>query len=123
MAELKNIAVRTKKTMIGFRGLLESRLASMAPLLTLLVLIILFSITSQKFLTPDNLFNITGQIAILAMVASMTLVVLLGEIDLSVANIATMTGIIIAMLYTSKSECFQAMLYRPFWLASLQRRL
>jgi ribose transport system permease protein len=107
MAELKNIAVRTKKTMIGFRGLLESRLASMAPLLTLLVLIILFSITSQKFLTPDNLFNITGQIAILAMVASgMTLVVLLGEIDLSVANIATMTGIIIAMLYTSKSGVF-----------------
>lgn len=88
-------------------SLLRSRLASMAPVLTLLVLVILFSITSSKFLTIDNFVNITGQVAILCIVAAgMTLVVLLGEIDLSVANVAMMAGIIIAMLYNSTFPIF-----------------
>ncbi len=79
-----------------------SNLASFAPILTLLALVVLFSITSEKFLKLDNLLNITGQVAVLSIVASgMTLVVLLGEIDLSVANMATMAGIVTAMLFNS----------------------
>lgn len=88
-------------------SLLYMRLASFTPLLTLIALIVLFAFTSEKFLSWNNATNIAGQISILCIVASgMTLVVLMGEIDLSVANNAMMTGIIMAMLYNSEVPLF-----------------
>ncbi|NPV77713.1 MAG: ABC transporter permease [Anaerolineae bacterium] len=88
-------------------SIVSSRLASFTPLLTLLALVVLFSFTSEKFLSWNNMANIAGQISVLCIVASgMTLVVLMGEIDLSVANIAMMTGIIMAMLYNSAISIF-----------------
>ncbi|MGQ9593925.1 MAG: ABC transporter permease, partial [Anaerolineae bacterium] len=86
----------------AIRSLVLIRIGSLAPVLTLLALVMLFSIVSPSFLTVPNLLNISAQVAILALVAGgMTFVVLGGEIDLSVANVATMAGIIMALAYNS----------------------
>jgi ribose transport system permease protein len=92
----------TAKRRSDFRTTLLVRLGSFAPLITLLVLMLLFTLTSSKFLTVTNLLNISAQISILSMVAAgMTLVILTGEIDLSVANIAMMSGLLMALFYQS----------------------
>lgn len=78
------------------------RIGSLAPVLTLAALVLFFSVVSPSFLTGANLLNIVAQVSILALVAGgMTFVVLSGEIDLSVANMATMAGIIMALAYNS----------------------
>lgn len=83
-------------------GNLIMQIGSLAPVLTLLALILFFSIISPTFLTLNNMLNISTQISILALVAgAMTFVVLAAEIDLSVANVATMAGILMALSYTS----------------------
>jgi len=85
-----------------FRTQFLVRLGSLAPVLTLAALVFFFSVVSPSFLTVPNLLNIAAQISILALVAGgMTFVVLAGEIDLSVANMATMAGIIMALAYNS----------------------
>lgn len=78
------------------------RLTALAPLWTLLALGIFFSLTSQTFLRPINLNNILSQISTLAIFATgMTFVLLTGEIDLSIAAMAALTGMISAYLFTN----------------------
>ena len=79
---------------------LRKRAADLAPFATLAILVIFFSITSDSFLDPNNLRNILAQVAILSIVATgMTFVLLCGEIDLSVAAVATMSGVIATNLF------------------------
>jgi ribose transport system permease protein len=74
--------------------------ADLAPFATLVILVIFFSITTSSFLDPINLFNILAQISVLAIVATgMTFVLLCGEIDLSVASVATMAGVVTTNLF------------------------
>jgi ribose transport system permease protein len=74
--------------------------ADLAPFATLVILVIFFSVTTDSFLDPINLLNILAQISVLAVVATgMTFVLLCGEIDLSVASVATMAGIITTNLF------------------------
>ena len=57
---------------------------------------------TETFLAPRNLMNIAQQMSILAVVAfTMTLVMAMGDFDLSVGSIASLTGIVAAL-------CFQA---------------
>lgn len=78
------------------------RLSALAPLWTLLALGIFFSLTSQTFARPVNLNNILSQISTLAIFATgMTFVLLTGEIDLSIAAMAALTGMISAYLFTN----------------------
>lgn len=91
---------------------LVTRLGSLAPVLTLLALILLFSLISPTFLTVNNMLNISAQISILALVAGgMTFVVLAAQIDLSVANVAMMAGILMALSYTSDVQFLQSNLF------------
>ncbi len=69
------------------------RARDLAPFLTLVVLMVFFSLSTSSFLNIINLRNILAQISTLAVVSTgVTFVLLCGEIDLSIAAVATMTG-------------------------------
>lgn len=79
---------------------LPARLASFGTLLGLLGLIVLFAVLKpQVFLTPLNFTNILEQIAILSMVAAVqTVVMVVGDFDLSVGSLASLTGVLTAQM-------------------------
>jgi ribose transport system permease protein len=78
------------------------RLTALAPLWTLLALGTFFSLASPTFLRPINLNNILAQISTLAVFGTgMTFVLLTGQIDLSIATVAGLTGMIAAHLYAN----------------------
>jgi len=85
----------------GGLGWFRQRSRDLAPLFVLLVLMVFFTAAAPTtFLSPINLRNILAQVATLAVVSTgVTFVLLLGEIDLSIASMATMTGVIATMLY------------------------
>ncbi len=70
-----------------------------APLLVLVVLGVVFATLNPVFATPDNARNILYLAAIL-LVASCgaTFVILMGSIDLSVGAVATLSGVVAALL-------------------------
>lgn len=82
------------------RSLLPARLASYGTLIGLLGLIVLFAVLKpQVFFTPLNFTNILEQLAILAMIAAVqTVVMVVGDFDLSVGSLASLTGVITAQL-------------------------
>jgi ribose transport system permease protein len=76
------------------------RARELTPLLTLLVLVVAFSLSTENFLQLVNLRNILAQTATLAIAATgVTFVLLCAEIDLSIAAVATMTGVVAAYLH------------------------
>jgi ribose transport system permease protein len=76
---------------------LRGQLRNIAPFITLLFLVVFFSLASPSFATLGNLNNILTQISITGiMAAGLTFVILCAEIDLSVASVANATGIIVA---------------------------
>ncbi|HSY89452.1 MAG TPA: ABC transporter permease [Verrucomicrobiae bacterium] len=76
---------------------MRGQLRNIAPFITLLVLVVFFSLASPSFLTVGNFSNILTQISITGiMAAGLTFVILCAEIDLSVASVANATGIIVA---------------------------
>ena len=78
------------------------RLTALAPVWTLLALLLFFGFASDTFLRPINMRNILAQISTLAVFATgMTFVLLLGEIDLSIAEIAGLTATVAATLHSS----------------------
>lgn len=84
-------------SLLGWAG---RRARDLAPFITLVILIIFFSLTTDSFFNYINFRNILGQIATLAIVSTgITFVILCGEIDLSIASIAMLAGVIAAVLY------------------------
>ena len=80
-----------------WRSWLRGQLRNIAPFITLLALVVFFSLASPSFLTVGNFSNILTQISITGiMAAGLTFVILCAEIDLSVASVANATGIIVA---------------------------
>ena len=79
---------------------LPTRLAAYGTLLGLLALIAFFAIMKpQVFLTPLNFTNILEQVAILAIVATVqTVVMVVGDFDLSVGSLASLVGVVTAQL-------------------------
>ncbi len=78
-----------------------ARLASYGTLMGLLLLLVLFTVLDEKgiFLTAGNLTNILEQVAVLAMVASVqTVVMVVGDFDLSVGALASLVGVVVAQL-------------------------
>ncbi len=56
----------------------------------------------ETFLTSRNLLNITQQVSMLAVVSStMTVVMAMGDFDLSVGSIASLAGIVAALVFVS----------------------
>jgi ribose transport system permease protein len=76
------------------------RARNLAPFATLVILVLFFSVMTDSFLNLINLRNILAQVATLSVVATgVTFVLLCGEIDLSIASVAMMTGVISSMLF------------------------
>src|SRR4051794_22993063 len=76
---------------------LRNQMRVIAPFATLIVLVAFFSLTSRSFASIDNAANILTQISVTGIIAvGLTFVILCGEIDLSVAAIANVTGIAVA---------------------------
>lgn len=72
----------------------------LAPLLTLICMVIFFSLVTDVFLTVGNLQNVVTQIAPIAVAATgVTFVLLCAEIDLSIASVSTLTGVLAAWLW------------------------
>jgi ribose transport system permease protein len=100
-----NEIVATEKQGIPWAALVtwvRRRARNLAPFATLVLLVVFFSATTDSFLNLVNLRNILAQVATLAVVATgVTFVLLCGEIDLSIASVAMMTGVIASMLFGS----------------------
>ena len=72
----------------------------LAPLATLLGMVIFFSLTTDRFLTTRNLANILIQAAPIAVAATgVTFVLLCAEIDLSIGSVSTFAGILVAYFW------------------------
>lgn len=79
--------------------------------LTLLVLVVMFSVLSDSFLTTDNMINLFRQIAINGLIAvGMTMVITTGGIDLSVGSILGLTAMVSAFLMVAGVPPFIAVL-------------
>ena len=75
---------------------LRTQLRNIAPFITLLFLVLFFSIASPSFATLDNLENILQQVSLTGIIAvGLTFVILTAEIDLSVGAIANATAIVL----------------------------
>lgn len=94
------------------RALVPARLASYGTLLGLIGLIALFAaLKPQVFLTPLNFTNILEQLAILAMIAIVqTVVMVVGDFDLSVGTLASLVGVITAQLLVGGMDPVAAVL-------------
>lgn len=66
--------------------------------LVIVLLAVIFSILQPRFFSPLNLRNITSQMSVLLVISiAGTLPILIGSIDLSVASVATFSGIVLAL--------------------------
>lgn len=76
-----------------------THLGRLAPLLVIVLLGVVFAVLNPVFATPENVRNILFLAAIL-LVASCgaTFVILMGSIDLSVGAVATLSGVVAALL-------------------------
>src|SRR5712692_4287349 len=79
--------------------LLRNELGFFPVLMTLIIIMAVFGFSSPFFLTPRNLSNLLLQIATIGVDAlGVTLVLLLGEIDLSVAAVSTLGAVVMGIL-------------------------
>lgn len=93
----------------------ESRIGSFiaanSTLLVLLALLLIFGLTSANFLLPANIFNIWRQMSVVAVLGiGMTLVILIGGIDLSVGSVLFLAGGVTAWLIEGGMGTFPAIL-------------
>jgi D-xylose transport system permease protein len=80
-------------------------LGSAPVILGLTIIVIVFSFTAQNFFTAVNLNNIITQMAGTTMLAfGVVFVLLLGEIDLSIAYLSGIAGVVAAVLQESGSH-------------------
>src|SRR5918997_2546984 len=104
----------------GWLRWIAARLTNIAPLITLLFLIAIFSLLAPSFATVGNLGNILRQVSITAIIATgLTFVILTSEIDLSVASVANAAGIMVAYLTLQESYVNIANVPLPGWAAVL----
>jgi ribose transport system permease protein len=81
----------------GLAAALRGQMRNIAPFVTLICLVVFFSLASSSFATLDNVGNILTQVSVTGIIAvGLTFVILCAEIDLSVAGIANATGIVVA---------------------------
>ena len=113
-----NEASKTRVSGISRPHWMRGHLRNIAPFVTLLLLVVFFSITGGSFATLGNLENILTQISVTGIIAvGLTFVILCAEIDLSVASIANATGIVVAYFTLQDPSVTIANLPLPGWAA------
>jgi len=81
------------------RSPILTRLANLQSLFALVLMIVVLSLASDRFLTVDNIWNVMRQISVnVCLSVGMTLVILTGGIDLSVGSILAISGAVAAGL-------------------------
>ncbi len=100
---------------------LRDQLRNIAPFITLLSLVVFFSVASPaSFLTWDNLANIHTQISVTGIIATgLTFVILCAEIDLSVGSVANAVGVVLAFFTAQDASVNIANVPLPGWIAIL----
>ncbi|MEM5315037.1 ribose ABC transporter permease [Paraburkholderia sp. JHI869] len=89
----------------------RATLQKLGPFVALLIISVALSIVSRDFLTLDNLLNVMRQASINALIAfGMTLVILLGGIDLSAGSVLALSSVIIATLLSAGTPAIFATL-------------
>lgn len=79
-----------------------ARLRDIAPVLTLIVLVLIVGIGSNGFLTPETLLVLAADTSTLfIMAAGVTFLIILGGIDLSIQSVASMASVVMALLLPS----------------------
>lgn len=85
-----------------FRTIVEGVKNHIGIIIALVVICIFLSLTSDAFLSSRNIFNVLRQIAVNVFLAcGMTMVIILGGIDLSVGAVIALSGCISASLITN----------------------
>src|SRR5512138_710324 len=81
------------------RPLTQGDIGSLPVLLGLVLIAIVFQIANPNFLTPLNLTNLLVQItAVGTLAVGVVLVLLIGEIDLSIGSVSGLTAAIMAVI-------------------------
>jgi D-xylose transport system permease protein len=81
------------------RRIRAGELGSWPVILGLVVIAVVFQSLNDRFLTTENLYNLTLQIVASGAIATgIVLVLLLGEIDLSAGSVSGMTGAVLAVI-------------------------
>ncbi len=81
------------------RGALAFASGATGPLIGLVLLCVFLSLTTETFLTLRNFLNVMDQITVLGVMAvGMTLVILIGGIDLSVGSVLALSGMVMGDL-------------------------
>ena len=97
MAQMKGNKAKLPATENKAAVFLRENLGIIIALLVLCVLLAVLPATSSSFLSPQNMFNILRQISTNMLIAcAMTMVIILGGIDLSVGSIIALSGVIAA---------------------------
>ena len=92
-----NANLETKPKKINFD------ISTLAPVIFLFVLLVFYSVFAKNFLSVNNFVNILRQVSITGtMAVGVTLVILLGEIDLSIATVMAFSGMIVSGLSLGK---------------------
>ncbi|MEV7966609.1 ribose ABC transporter permease [Sphaerisporangium sp. NPDC088356] len=95
---------RSPRNGYRFREVIERNATFLGPLVALILLVALFgTLAPSTFLSSGNITNVLSQVSVLAiMAAGLTFVLLLGQIDLSVASVAILSGIVSAALFSGQ---------------------
>ncbi|WP_374332624.1 ABC transporter permease, partial [Aestuariivirga sp.] len=102
----------------SMKRFLADQLRNIAPVFTLVALVVFFSFASSSFLTLDNMLNIVRQLSITGIIAvGLTFVILTAEIDLSVAAVANAVGITVAYFTIQPDYVNIANIPLPGWIA------
>jgi ribose transport system permease protein len=107
-----NIVTEIKKHQtISLQRFSFDRMRQYGLILCLLLLCIVMSFLSDNFFTASNLMNVARQISVTAIAAvGMTLVIIIGGIDLSVGSILALSGVLAATAYTNVESAILAII-------------
>jgi ribose transport system permease protein len=87
----------------------QDRIRLIAPIVTLVILVVFFSVVTERFDTWVNFINILQTSSVLLIAGcGITMVLLIAEIDLSFANLMTFLSIVLCALYVTAEA--------PAWL-------
>ena len=113
----RSATAQARSSILGNRGLGEFLLDQRA-FVALIVLVIIFSLMTDAFLTPTNLITMTKHVAYNAILAlGMLLVIITGGIDLSVGSIVGLSGIVAGvMLQGWDLSLFDTTAYPAVWV-------
>ncbi len=96
---------------------LKLKLVKFQSIIALLIMCIALSLLSERFLTADNTWNVMRQISVNMVISvGMTLVILIGGIDLSVGSVLAISGAVTAVMLKFGAEMAGINIYLGFTL-------